>query len=363
MKMSIDICENQQLINNFQERLGSSPDKDLLISILNDRLNGHFNIGYNSNDDNLSFDFKYNLNEDQIAGLDTFSEVYHTFPLVNIEYMSIIGPIVSLIEKNYNATMTFMSSIHSDFRQCLFHFKNYSEILFELNKILQWSLIIPKLDRLENELKKTYEFLLPENFVLKDLIYDDSSKSSKFSDIYYIINNFIQDKLRKNIQIPGNIEKLCNTDKIINRLFWIVYADDFKFIDNVERMYTISDDTFDEYQEKMMNDPNFNYENCVIMENGNHQIIRVNIIENFADQLMRSEENIEKIFDITLKNYKNDDKHIIKKKLEEALDDYLKINVKNNEEIELYKLLFSLNVEFRMLGIGIDSLENMIKTK
>ena len=59
----------------------------------------------------------------------------------------------------------------------------------------------------------------------------------------------------------------------------------------------------------------------------------------------------------------NDDKHIIKKKLEEALDDYLKINVKNNEEIELYKLLFSLNVEFRMLGIGIDSLENMIKTK
>lgn len=361
--MSIDICENQQLIDNFKEKLGASHDKDLLVSILHDRLNGKFHIGYNINDDNLSFDFEDKLNEQQIAVLDTFSKIYHSYPLVDLEYMSIIAPIVSLIEQNYNSTMTFMNSISPDFKQCLFHFKNYGDTLFELNKILEWSLVIPKLDRLEIEIKKTYGSLLPDNFVLKDLIYSYSSEHRQFYDIHHIINEYIHDKLRKNLQIPENIDKLFNTDIVLNRLFWIVYADDFKFINNIQRNYTISADKFDEFQEKMMNDPKLNCENCVIMENGNHQITQVNMVEIFAEQLTRAEQNIEKIFDTTLKQYKNNDKNIIEKKLEEALDDYLKMNVKDIEEIELYKSIFSVNIGFRMFRIGFDLLEDIIKGK
>ena len=351
--MSIDICENQQLINNFQERLGTSQHKELLVSILNNRLNGNFHIGYNSNDDNLSFDFKDTLNEEQIAVLHIFTELYHTFPLVNIEYMTIIAPIISLIKKNYNNTMTLMNSNNLDFRPCLFHFKNYGETSFELNKILEWSLIIPKLDRLEIEIKKTYKSLLSVNFVIKDLI--SKNKSLQFSEVYQIINNYIRDNLCKNIKNDNNRENIFNLDIILNRIFWIVYADDFKFIDNVQKMYTISDDKFEEFQEKMLNDPKFNYENCDIMENGTSQIININMIENFAKQVTKAEENIEKIFDDILQNYtNNDDKNMVVKKLEEGLDNYLKTNVRDSEEIAFYKSLFSVNIGFRMLGRGID---------
>ena len=70
------------------KKIGDNEDKNLIISILNSRLNGEFNINSFDTDDFISFNFKYKLNEYQISVLDIFESYYYSKPLVNIEYIT-----------------------------------------------------------------------------------------------------------------------------------------------------------------------------------------------------------------------------------------------------------------------------------
>ena len=361
--MSIDICENQQLIKKFLEKVVTNEHKDLLVSILKERLNGNFDIGYNINDDNLSFDFKDKLNQEHLSVLDTFAEVYHSFPLVKLEYMNIIEPIVSAIERNYIDTKKFMNIIPENLKYCLLHFNNYSKTQYKLNKVLELSLIMYKLYLIEAEIKKTYGSLLPDNFDIKDLIDVDSDDPINFSKFYSIIEDYIRSNLYKNIQIKENQEKIFNLKFVLNRLFWIVYADDFKFIDNVQRMYLIDNDSIEEYQEQLYSNPNFICETSYNMENGVVEETKINVFENWSNQMIKVEENIKQIFDNTLKQYMHTtDSKYIEQKLEEALDEYLKMNVTDVQEFELYRSLFAVNLGFAMLGRGLTLLEDVFKT-
>lgn len=365
--MSINICENQKLINKFEEKVATNEYKDLLVSILKERLNGNIVIGYNVNEDNLSFDFKDKLNKEQLFVLDMFTEIYHSFPLIKLEYMDIIEPIVSAIERNYINIKKFMNVIPEDLKYCLLQFNNYSKTQYKLNKVLELSLIMYKLYLIEEEIKKTYGSLLPDNFAIRDLInvneIINSDDPISFGEFYSIIEDYIRCKLYKNIHIKENREKLFNLKFVLNRLFWIVYADDFKFIDNVQRMYLIDNDSIEEYQEQLCSNPNFICESSHMMENGVVEETKINVFENWSNQMIKVEENIKQIFDNTLKQYMHiTDGKYIEQKLEEALDEYLKMNVTDVQEFELYRSLFAVNLGFAMLGRGMTLLEDVFKT-
>ena len=260
----------------------------------------------------------------------------------------------------------FMSTTPENMKYCLLQFDNYAKIQYKLNKVLELSLIIYKLDIFEKEIKKTYGSLLPDNFRIRELIDVNAVINSNipigFNDFYYSIESYIITILYKNIQSKEHKEKIFNLQFVLNRLFWIVYADDFKFIDNVQRNYLIDNNSIEEYQEQMYNNPNFSCETCNIMENGIIEETTINIFENWSNQMIKAEENIKQMFDNTLKKYAHvTNSEYIKKKLEEELDEYLKRTVKDVEEIDLYKSMFAVNLGFAMLGRGFTMLEDLFK--
>ena len=211
--MSVDIIENELLLNEFEKKLGENEHKDLLISILNSRLNGDFDITSLVKEDFISFNLFLKLNERQISVLEMFGDYYYSKPLVSIEYMNIIGPIVSEIEKNYTTLKNFMLTEPTNFKQCILNIHKYSENQHKLNKLLEFSLICNKLDILESEIVKTYKHILPTDFKIKNLIDINkiiaTNKLISFSDYLYQIESYIGSLYRKNIN-EGFIQQLLN---------------------------------------------------------------------------------------------------------------------------------------------------------
>lgn len=364
-RMSVDTIENELLLNEFEKKLGENKQKDLLISILNSRLNGDFDITSIYAEDLISFNFKNKLNEEQISVLDTFGEYYYSKPLVNLNYMNIIGPIVSEIEKNYTSIKNFMKINPTNFKQCILNIHKYSENQHKLNKLLEFMLVCNKLDILESEIVKTYKHILPTDFRIKNLI--DSNKIIDinnllaFTDFFYIIENYIGSLYRKN-PTEALIPELLNKKTVLNRLFWIVYADDFKFVDNVQRTYLIDIECFEEFEERMYECSNFNTENSIMMEDGSIQVTNSNILEIWIEQMKRMENNIINLLEEIAQTYDNTiDNQIIKDRLKEELENYLKINVKDDEEFYIYNSFFQLNIEIIMFGRNLTKLEEVIK--
>ena len=362
--MSVDIIENELLVNEFEKKLGENEHKDLLISILNSRLNGDLDITSLVKEDFISFNLFLKLNERQISVLEMFGDYYYSKPLVSIEYMNIIGPIVSEIEKNYTTLKNFMLTEPTNFKQCILNIHKYSENQHKLNKLLEFSLICNKLDILESEIVKTYKHILPTDFKIKNLIDINkiiaTNKLISFSDYFYQIESYIGSLYRKNIN-EGFIQQLLNKKTVLNRLFWIVYADDFKFIDNVQRVYLIDIECFEEFEERMYECSNFNTENCIMMDDGSVQVTNSNMLEIWIEQMNKIENNVVNFLEEKAQTYDNTiDNQIVKNRLKEELENYLRLNVKDDEEREIYSSFFELNIEIIMFGRSLTKLEDVI---
>jgi hypothetical protein len=362
--MSVDTIENELLLNEFEKKLENNEHKDLLISILHSRLNGDFDITSLVKEDFISFNFKNKLNERQISVLEMFGDYYYSKPLVSIEYMNIIGPIVSEIEKNYTTLKKFMLTEPTNFKQCILNIHKYSENEHKLNKLLEFSLICNKLDILESEIVKTYKHILPTDFKIKNLIDIDKIITTNnlitFTDYFHIIESYIGSLYRKNIN-EEFIQQLLNKKTVLNRLFWIVYADDFKFIDNVQRTYLIDIECFEEFEERMYECSNFNTENCIMMDDGSVQVTNSNMLEIWIEQMNKIENNVVNFLEEKAQTYDNTiDNQIVKNRLKEELENYLRLNVKDDEEREIYSSFFEFNIATIILGRSLTMLEDVI---
>ena len=147
----------------------------------------------------------------------------------------------------------------------------------------------------------------------------------------------------------------------MNRLFWIVYADDFKFIDNVQRAYLIDIECFEEFEERMYECSNFNTENCIMMDDGSVQVTNSNMLEIWIEQMNKMENNVVNFLEEKAQTYDNTiDNQIVKNRLKEELENYLRLNVKDDEEREIYSSFFELNIEIIMFGRSLTKLEDVI---
>jgi hypothetical protein len=362
--MSIDTIENELLLNEFEKKLGENEHKDLLISILNSRLNGDFDITAIHTEDFISFNFKNKLNEEQISVLDTFGEYYYSKPLINLNYMNIVGPIIAEIARNYTSIKNFMKIKPTNFKQCILNVHKYSNNQDKFNKLLEFSLFCNKVKIFELEFVKTYKHMLPSDFKFSNLIDIDkltrANNIISFTNCFHIIEDYIGSIYRKNLT-EALIPELLNKKTVLNRLFWIVYADDFKFIDNIQRHYLIDVECFEEFEEQIYECSNFNTENSIMMEDGSIQVTNSNVLELWVEQMIRMENNVINLLEEIEQTYDNTiENQIVKNRLKEELENYLRINVKDDEEYEMYKSFFQLNIEIIMFGRSLTKLEEVV---
>lgn len=352
-------------------------NKDKLISLLESRLNGSFEPNcLTINKNNISFDFEKNLTDEQKYYLEIFDKFYYKEPLINNkEYMQqIINPIVLKIKNNYDELIHFTSVKPDSVKQSLLFLSSFGNKIFELNNILEFCLLLSKLDAIGKLITEYFHTILGSDFDIKNFI--DINKPLKFSEFYSNISDYIRNiyyKKMDDILKTNNInssqkeeleiynQMVISYKKILNGLFWIVYANEFKFIDTIQNTYLIRDELFEEYEEKL--GEWFNYEDEVVTESGELHSNERNAVEEILEKM---EELEEKAYDILEKKaeelqYEDLDNETKEKILDEELDKYINTLTNDAEEKEFYKTQFGICITFVKMNTTLKKMHDMFE--
>ena len=376
------ICiDTVKYTNDFDRVIDSNlnVNKDKLISILESRLNGSFEpncITINKN--NISFDFEKNLTDEQKYYLEVFDKYYYAEPLINNkEYIQqIINPVVLKIKNNYDELIHFTSVKPDSVKQSLLFLSSFGNKMFELNNILEFCLLLSKLDAIGKLIKDYFHTILGSDFDIKNFI--DINKPLKFSEFYSNISDYIRNIYYKkmddilnstNQSITGAQKEeleiynqmVISYKKILNGLFWIIYANEFKFIDTIQNTYLIRDELFEEYEEKL--GEWFNYEDEVVTESGELHSNERNAVEEILEKM---EELEEKAYDILEKKaeelqYEDLDNETKEKILDEELDKYINTLTNDAEEKEFYKTQFGICITFVKMNKTLKKMHDMFE--
>ena len=149
--------------------------------------------------------------------------------------------------------------------------------------------------------------------------------------------------------------------KILNGLFWIVYANEFKFIDTIQNTYFIKDEIIEEYEEKLREW--FNYEDEVVTETGEIHNNEINVVEEILEKM---EELEGKAYDILEKKaeelqYEDLNNETKEKILDEELDKYINTLTNDVEEKVFYKTQFGICITFIKMNTTLKKMISMFK--
>lgn len=367
--------DNTIYIAEFERVLGSNIHKEKLVSILESRLNGSFEPNAIVNDKNMvSFDFEKNLTEEQKYYLDYFNEYYYSKPLIQLEYFNkIVNPIVLKIEENYNNIINFMNVKPESLKHSLLFINSFGDNQYNLNTLFEFCLILSKLDKLEEIIVHYFHSILDPNFNIKNLI--DMNKPIGFHKLYNLLTSHICDKIYMN-KIESLLASYDSKDKeqknlyltmfrkskkILNALFWIIYANEFKFIDNIQNKYLILTEYLLEYDKKITEW--FQHEDEIICENGEKHINKINLFEELIERMDDLENNV-----VSVLEKKAEEARILKleddmeKILEIELDKYIDNFTKDEEERKFYKNQFKINIQFVIMIEKFDKIIDVLET-
>lgn len=338
------ICiNNNHYLAEFERVIESHKYKDQLLSILESRLNGSFEI-INLNDDFMvSFNFHKTLSDIQNYYLEMFDEHYYPKQLIcDTEYLhKIIEPVVQKIKNNYDNMIQFMSKKPDSIKHIYIYFSKYSEQHFDLNILFEYCLILPKLKVLETILVQHFHTVLDTDFHSSKLF--DTSKPFDFNTLYTKIYDHILESIQIKVEKSSHSSLYDRVRPTMNGLFWIVYANEFKFVDNVQKKHLIREEDHEKYQEKVSKW--FKYEDEVVTETGEvHRSERdmLNEVFDFMEKVneisyMKLEKKMQEL-DPGL------DYETIDRCLEEELDRYIDTLTNDEDEKRMYKITLRLNI-------------------
>lgn len=341
--------EQTEYLNDFENKISNIPNKEKLLDILKSRLEGNFKIDIMNNDDNKSFDFTYKLSDEQKYYLEEFDKYYYSIPLVSESTEKYIGSILNEIKSSYEDTLLFFNKKPESIKESLLTISLKSNKEFKLNNYLQIILIYSKLNTLNKLIKKHFNYVLEKNFHVNQFI--KISENNYFKKFYIDVLRYIRNKCMNiyrsdniNEEKKNNVTKIVESSgKILNGLFWITYANEFKLIDEVQEKYFIKNELLEEYEKKLSEW--FTITDTIETENGEIHTNKINLLESFIETYDEKDNEIYTILEAKMDELNpNLDDNIISKILEDELDNYVNKLSNDNDEKKLYKELFGLNI-------------------
>ncbi len=367
----------EQYIAEFERSLfGTYVNKGELLSILESRLNGSFHVDCITCN-NKSFDFTKNLTESQKYYLETFDMYYYkTLQKPDPEYVkTIVEPILCEIKKNYDNIIHFMKVKPDNIKQALMSLNNYGMNTFNLNTILEFSCIVSKKDELQSLIVKHYKNIIDPKFNINNFI--DMNNPIYFREFYGnikryiadIYNNKIQEILKSSEQlndlqvkkIREYQNKMVTVPTLLNGIFWIVYASEFAFIDDIQSIYYVEEELLNNYQEKMTEW--FTYESEVMTENGIPHVSKRNIFEETMEQFDELEMKFQDILEKKSEELRdaNIDSETFEIILEEEVDKFVNKLTTDAEEQQFYKTQLGINITLVMLIHKMENFSALLK--
>jgi hypothetical protein len=358
------ICiNNNTYLAEFKRSIESNNSKAELLSILESRLNGSLELTNLNDNVMLSFDFRKTLSDKQKYYLDQFDEHYYPKQLIqNTEYLhKILEPVILQIKNSYDNMIQFMSKKPDSIKQIYIYHSKYSEHSYSLNILLEFCLILPKMNALNNIIVQHFHTILGTDFHINKLV--DTSKKFDFRSLYEKVYDHIVDiyfaksDILCKVSTPDESQKeemkVCaimvpKIRKILNGLFWIVYANEFKFLDNTQQKHLIREEDHEKYQEKVSKW--FKYEDEVVTETGEIHRLERDILSEAFDFMEKVEAESYTILEKKVKELDPDLNHAeMDKYLEEELDKYIDTLTNDEEEKRMYKVSLRLNISYVLM--------------
>jgi hypothetical protein len=373
----MNCIDKNTYISEFENKILNSENKNVLLSILDSRLNGNFELGCITAD-NKSFNFEKKLNDEQKYYLQKFDEYYFPEKLIEqTNYDMFIKPIINRIKENNLNVRKFLSVKPENIKKAFLYLSKYGKVKFDLNTNLEFSLLVLKLFQFEKILISTFNPFLEEEFKITNFISikNPITFSEFYHEIYRYITKIFENKINLIIEINKktnlNSEKIetqnqieyyytifRNCKSIINALFWIIYANEFKFINNVQSKYEIDDRLIEEFDIKMVEW--FKISDVKETENNINFEEERDILGEVYENIEKSEANLMKLLEKILDEQGD---NIDENMIDEITDKYINSITNNSEEKELYKYMFCVEVEiFKLIHIQKRKLnENLLK--
>ena len=341
----------EQQLANFDTVIATDACKDQLRSILLSRLDGSFDVhAFLPDKLMVSFNFHKHLTDEQKYYLDKFDKYYFADPLIqNTEYMKlVVDPVVQYIKTNYDGFIQFMLEKPDDVKQAFVQMTKFGNEHLGLNNLLEFYLVVSKMHFLNELVMQQFHAILAPDFNVRQLI--PEGERPNFADFYDLVADHIRtiyhDKIKAaNIILPylsdkeitehmHNANMLVTAKQILNGLFWIVYANEFKFIDCVQTTYYVEEEKLEEYQDRLS--AWFNYEDEVMTETGEVHCSSRNLLNDAFEHMNK----VEYAFS----------KHLygIMAELDEDLDDKTAETILNNE-LEKYVNAITTDEEERLV--------------
>ncbi len=238
------------ITNTYYTGFESSPNANILNSILNKRAIQGIGVISSFNSNGLICDFSSGLSPEEKPHVDEFLELYFTSSnLLNETTCKNTQLIVDTISQNHKQFFDLNNLETYDVIDFIFTVEQINTKHYNLFKCLQFALILSKLEQMELFLKDNYG---PDMTLKSDEL--NAKSVSSFSDLY----NFMMEKVRKKFYklmetAPSPLwsRMQLNSNKQIWALMWNVYANEFAYLYDVEKTNKISESDMEELFKKL----------------------------------------------------------------------------------------------------------------
>lgn len=235
--------------NKFAFGFESSPNANILNSILNKRAIQGVGVisGFNSN--GLTCDFSAGLTPEEKLHVDEFLSLYFKENLLTESTIKNVEPIVSAISENYKKFFDMYNLETYDGIDFIFTVEQINTKHYNLFKSLQFALILSKLEQMEIFFQDNYG----PDMTLKTNELNVGTVSS-FSDLYNFMMKKTRNKFYKLMETapsPLWSRMQINSNKHIWALMWNVYSNEFAYLYNIEKINKISETDMEELFKKL----------------------------------------------------------------------------------------------------------------
>jgi hypothetical protein len=354
----------EQQLTTFDVIIESDECRDQLRSILVSRLGGSFDVhAFVPDTLMVSFNFHKNLTDEQKYYLDKFDKYYFPTPLIkNTEYMQlVVDPVVQDIKTNYDTVNQFMREKPADVKQAIVQISQFGENHLALNNLLEFYLVVSKMHFLDELVKQQFHTILAPDFNVRQLIQE--GERPNFADFYDLVADHIRtiyhDKIKAANILPylsdaeatehmHNANMLVTAKQILNGLFWIIYANEFKFIHNIQTTYLVEEEKLEEYQDKLS--VWFNYEEEVMTETGEVHCSSRNLLNDAFEHMDKVEHVFSKhLYGIMAALDDRLDDKTTESILENELEKYVNALTTDEEERRVYRNDLCIWIPFVMV--------------
>jgi hypothetical protein len=387
--------------SNFLEKISYLPEsvQSGLVSVLKARCESGFIPSKNYSDSGGYYDYTYKLTEEQICFLDRFDEEFYPSELVPNENLIEFADIIK------NMTIRFQQIKNKGFENYktnptafLFDTKNIFDQSFKSSQSAINRLVVAKRAQYDDLLIKYYENMITQDEL--DKLVDTKNLnsieslgssyhkflSSRFMPFGITLCNEVKDTRKKldesgldfNSQIYLELKskldisdakglKFSNTYKALEIVNWLVYANEYKFLNNFFKAKKIIEKEIETYTIDNMSV--FDEEIGIETENG-VSVEKTNTLEAISESFSIMATNISNIIikkieqDLAVHlDLENNKKEFIKLKTEQYLQEYVENSAENihSEVLKNIRDLIDLELSMFQLGKSLDDAAIVLK--